>query len=100
MKNHFAIFSFLILFQQSISAQSTSAFSCGPIPALCSPGHVNPSTNFWIGIHYVQFAQINKTTSDTSGYQDYTCSDSTTLIQGNVYQFYAITDQTYEECIR
>jgi len=101
MNKHFSIFTFLILFQQLTSAQNTSSFSCGPIPALCIPGHVftPPQGSLTVGMTYVQFGQISRTHVDTAGYTDYTCSDSTTIIQGNVYQFIARTGQTYEECV-
>ena len=103
MKKHFTFFILLYLVQPMItSAQNTSSFSCGPIPALCSPGHVYTpqQASLWVGLHNVHFGQINRSTTDTAGYQDYTCTDSTTVIQGNIYQFIAVTGQTYEECVR
>jgi len=100
MKKNFTILVFLLLIHQITFAQSSSSFNCGPIPPLCSPGSVYPHTNLWVGLRWVKFGEIDRTSTDTSGYQDYTCTDSTTLIQGNVYQFIAHTGQTYEECLR
>ncbi|MEO8085883.1 MAG: GEVED domain-containing protein [Bacteroidota bacterium] len=74
--------------------------TCGPIPAGCYPGHVNSCSGFCTGITHVGLGQISKNISDTSGYQDYTCSDSTWLTPGSNYQFSVITGQTYEEGVR
>jgi len=94
------IFCLLFLFLNHNSSAQNIYSSCGPIPPLCTPGHVNSQGGLGIGISLIEFAQINRTFSDTAGYMDYSCSDSTDLIQGNTYQFSAHTGQTYEERIR
>jgi hypothetical protein len=94
------IFCQLFLFLNSSSSAQNNSSACGPIAPLCTPGHVYPPQGVWVGITWVQFAQINRTFNDTVGYMDNSCSDSTDLVQGNTYQITIITGQTYEDYIR
>jgi hypothetical protein len=94
------IFCFLLLFLHNNStAQDISFSSCGPIPPLCTPGRINSQLT-GIGMYYIHFAEIDRAFPNSTAYFDYSCSDSTNLIQGNTYEFIAHTGQTYEECIR
>ncbi|MBL4654899.1 MAG: PKD domain-containing protein, partial [Bacteroidia bacterium] len=65
----------------------------------CQP---NTSSNCCgIGIYNVAFNSINNTTGDGSeGYQDYTCTDTTTIKVNKKYLLSVQTNDTYEENVR
>lgn len=75
----------------------------GPDAAACLPATQDPSTggSLGIGITLVQLANIsNSSTNSASGYQNFTCSDTTTLNPGDYYAWYVRTGQTYEETVK
>src|SRR5678815_1215976 len=72
---------------------------CGPIPALCYPGHLMGGGGMGIGIVDIQLNLINNPHNDTSGYQDYTCTDSTWLTPGVAYLLHVHTSQSYPESL-
>ncbi|MBL4715343.1 MAG: PKD domain-containing protein, partial [Bacteroidia bacterium] len=63
-----------------------------------------PNTTGWccsMGIYNVTFNGINNTTGDGSeGYQDYTCTDTTTIQINKKYLLSIQTDNTYEQNVR
>jgi len=55
-----------------------------PISSSCSPRTLNPGTG---GIYSFQFNTINKTSNGSGdNYQDYTCTDTTTIAEGRKYK--------------
>ena len=55
-----------------------------PVPAVCTPGTTSYCCN--AGIYNVSFVNISNASADGSeGYVDFTCTDTTTVTQGNVY---------------
>ena len=75
----------------------------GPTAAACLPQTLDPSTggSLGIGITYVQLGHISKTSSNSiSGYQNFTCTDTTTLNPGDYYTWTVVTGQTYEETVK
>ncbi len=107
MKNYFLILSSLFILKEAtaqfVHVHSSSQQSmCGPIAAVCNPTSVNTGVILGVGITYFGMGQISKSSSNSStvGYQDFTCSDSTELNQGDSYQVSAYTGQTYAEMVR
>ncbi|CAN5424575.1 hypothetical protein BH11BAC1_BH11BAC1_03590 [soil metagenome] len=75
----------------------------GPEAAACLPQTTNPGTggSLGIGITNFTFGHISNTsTGSASGYQNFTCSDTTTLNPGDHYMWSIITGQTYEETVK
>lgn len=75
----------------------------GPAPAACLPQTTDPSTGgaLGIGITFFQMGHINNTsTNAASGYQNFTCTDTTTLNPGDFYVWIVRTGQTYEETVK
>ncbi|HNP97928.1 MAG TPA: PKD domain-containing protein, partial [Bacteroidia bacterium] len=78
---------------------SVQAIITGPIANACYPQTLNYCCG--VGIGNVTLAHINNTTPDGSdGYQDYTCTDTTTLLTNNQYYFAATTGVIYVESVR
>jgi PKD repeat protein len=75
----------------------------GPVAAACLPQTTDPGTagSLGIGITMFQLESINKTSQNSAaGYQNFTCTDTTTLTCGMSYQWTAATGQTYEETVK
>ncbi len=75
----------------------------GPEAAACLPATTDPSTggSLGIGITFVQLGNINNiSTGSASGYQNFTCSDTTTLNPTDFYIWTVRTGQTYEETVK
>lgn len=100
MKKYFLFFFTCISVSTSSFSQTnkTTQLNCGPIPAVCMPGSVNVAG---LGPTYFSIGQISNTSTNNSngGYQNFTCSDSTYLNQGDSYAVQATTGQTYAEVI-
>ena len=74
----------------------------GPAAAACLPQTQDPSTggSLGIGITLVQLGSINKSSQNSAaGYQNFTCTDTTTLTGGMTYSWVVTTGQTYEETV-
>jgi len=83
--------------------QLTMPLVTGPDPASCLPQTTDPSTagSLGIGITFFQMGNINNTsTGSASGYQNFTCADTTTLNPGDFYTWVVRTGQTYEESVK
>lgn len=66
----------------------------GPVAAYCSPATV--STTGQNGIINFTLGSINKTSSGSiDGYEDYTCSGSTTVTEGKYYNFTFTSESSY-----
>ncbi len=66
-------------------------FNAAPVAASCTPATLSYCCNY--GVLGVQLQSINKLTPGGSdGYQDYTCSDSTSLDRGQSYGLQVLTD--------
>ena len=75
----------------------------GPAAATCLPQTTDPSTagNLGIGIILVQLGSIsNSSTNSASGYQNFTCTDTSTLNAGMSYAWSVHTGSTYEETVK
>lgn len=103
MKNIFLFYSALSIFhsafsQNAIQRNDQSLTMCGPIP-VCSPISIHTVGG---GITFFSLGQISNSSQDNTsgGYQNFTCSDSTYLNQGDSYQVQVTTGQTYVEVIR
>ena len=97
-------FFFGISIYYTAASQSNSHLEsamCGPIPAVCNPTSIHTGGLLGVGIIYFSLGQISNTSTSSSvvGYQDFTCSDSTFLNQGDSYQIELRTGQTYVESI-
>ncbi|MFM2207172.1 MAG: hypothetical protein RL213_1147 [Bacteroidota bacterium] len=76
--------------------QSLQAIITGPQPTTCYP--LTSQYCCGIGLTNVTLANINNASNDAiDGYQNYTCSDTTTLERGQTYNFTAETGFTYPE---
>jgi Zn-dependent metalloprotease len=72
----------------------------GPISASCTPASTTPGTT-GMGIFNFSFASINNASNGgLDGYQDYSCSNSTSVIEGNSYSVNITTGTTYNEDVR
>ncbi|MFH2140929.1 MAG: PKD domain-containing protein, partial [Bacteroidota bacterium] len=72
----------------------------GPVTPYCTPQTINPGS-YGMGIFNFSLNTINNTTSGaTDGYQDYTCSISTNLTEGNIYNVSVITGSSYSENVK
>lgn len=107
MKNIFLFYSTLFLFhsafsQNAIHPNDQHLTMCGPIASVCYPSSVNTGGIMGLGPTYFSLGQISNssTNNSTVGYQDFTCSDSSYLNQGDSYPIQIITGQTYAEVIR
>jgi len=70
-----------------------------PIAALCIPETID-STATGAGIFNVSLDQINQSSAGVeNGYEDYTCTDTTTLIAGSVYNFNVTTGNVAHESV-
>jgi hypothetical protein len=75
----------------------------GPAAADCLPQTTDPSTAgaLGIGITMVQLNTINNTSLNAAaGYQNFTCTDTTTLTASMTYNWAVSTGQTYEETVK
>ncbi|MEO8085601.1 MAG: choice-of-anchor D domain-containing protein [Bacteroidota bacterium] len=75
----------------------------GPAAAACLPQTTDPGTGGSLGIGIVNFvlASISNTSQNAAAnYQNFTCSDTTTLTCGMSYIWTATTGQTYEETVK
>lgn len=75
----------------------------GPAAAACLPQTQDPSTggSLGLGITLVQLASIsNSSVNASAGYQNFTCTDTTTLTAGIAYAWSVTTGQTYEETVK
>lgn len=104
MKNIFLFYSTLFLFhsafsQNAIQLNDQQLTMCGPIPSVCNPISIHTVGG---GITFFSLGQISNYSQDNSagGYQNFTCTDSTSLNQGDSYQVQVTTGQTYVEVIR
>lgn len=78
--------------------QSVQAIITGPQPTNCYP--VTTAYCCGIGLTNVTLGTINKNTNDAiEGYQNYTCSDTTSLEIGQSYAFAAQTGFVYNESV-
>ena len=78
--------------------QSLNAIITGPQPTNCYP--VTAAYCCGIGLTNVTMGNINNNSNDAiDGYQDYTCTDTTTLEIGQTYQLSAQTGFTYPESV-
>ncbi|MFM2136581.1 MAG: hypothetical protein RL021_1981 [Bacteroidota bacterium] len=76
--------------------QSLQAIITGPQPTTCYP--LTSQYCCGIGLTNVTVANINNASNDAiDGYQNYTCSDTTTLVRGQSYSLTAETGFTYPE---
>jgi Zn-dependent metalloprotease len=67
----------------------------GPISASCTPSTINTTAD--CGILNFTFNTINSTTiGSPDGYQDYTCSNATTVSEGTLYSISVTTPSLYE----
>ena len=83
--------------------QLTMPLVIGPAAAACLPQTTDASTggSLGIGIVLVQLESINNTSQNSSaGYQNFTCTDTTTLTEGMSYTWVVNTGQTYEETVK
>jgi Zn-dependent metalloprotease len=72
----------------------------GPISASCAPISTNPGTT-GMGIFNFSFESINNTSNGAiDGYQDYSCTNSTSVIEGNSYNVTITTGSNYNEDVR
>jgi PKD repeat protein len=87
-----AIFSFFTLYTHA---------QC-PVANTCTPGTAtNAGQGFAMGIYNVTFNTINKSSGgDTQGYQDYSCTDKTTVLAGNTYAISVTTGSNIQENVR
>jgi len=70
-----------------------------PIPASCSPATTGYCCNR--GITMVQFNTIsNASANGSAGYQDFTCTKSTTVTEGLIYPISITTGATYNETVK
>ena len=75
----------------------------GPAAAACLPQTQDPSTggSLGIGITLFQLSNINNTSQNAAAnYQNFTCTDTTTLTCGMSYNWVVTTGQTYEETVK
>ena len=75
----------------------------GPAAAACLPQTTDPGTGgaLGIGITMLQLGSINNTSlGAAAGYQNFTCTDTTTLTCGVAYNWIVSTGQTYEETVK
>lgn len=78
---------------------SVQAIITGPVANACYPTTLNYCCG--VGIYNVTVAHINKNSSDgIDGYQDYTCTDTTTLLTNNQYWFSVTTGIIYVESVK
>ncbi|MCB9360567.1 MAG: PKD domain-containing protein [Flavobacteriales bacterium] len=74
--------------------------SGGPIAATCLPTTTGAST-YGMGIFNLTFSSINNSSNGgIEGYQDYTCSNSTTITEGMMYPINITTGTSYNENVR
>ena len=79
--------------------QTVNAIITGPVATTCYP--VTQAYCCGIGITNVSIANINNTSADAiDGYQDYTCTDTTTLLTNNQYWMTVSTGFTYVESVK
>ena len=72
----------------------------GPVAASCSPITTNAGS-YGMGIYNFSFSSINNSTNGgTDGYQDYTCSNTTTVTEGNLYNVNITTGASNYEDVR
>ena len=77
----------------------TISGSGGPATATCNPSTTN-STGMR-GITNFTFNTINKTSAgSTDGYKDYTCSNSTTVTEGQAYNFSVTNESSSLSCLK
>jgi hypothetical protein len=69
----------------------------GPTPAACLP--ITSAYCCGVGLTHVGFVNINKSSS-IHGYQNFTCTDTTTVLECQGYPFSATTGITYEENLK
>lgn len=70
----------------------------GPVAASCIPMY--PYTGYGLGVYNVTLNTINNSTGDGSdGYQDYSCTQQTSLEVGNVYSISVTTGPSYPEYV-
>ncbi|MBK7853281.1 MAG: PKD domain-containing protein [Bacteroidetes bacterium] len=78
---------------------SVQAIITGPVANTCYPATTNYCCG--VGLVNVTLAHINNNTNDgIDGYQDYTCTDTTTLLTNNQYWFTATTGIIYVETVK
>ncbi|QNE40792.1 PKD domain-containing protein [Hymenobacter sp. NBH84] len=73
-----------------------------PAPASCTPGAA-PAANaiFGMGIYRVQLGQLDHTTlGGTDGYQNYSCTKTTTLVRQGSYTLTVQTNPNVDENVR
>ncbi|MEO1448190.1 MAG: M4 family metallopeptidase, partial [Bacteroidota bacterium] len=72
----------------------------GPVSAACSPPSNNGGSQ-GAGIYQVDFNTISKSSNDGSdSYQDYTCTDQTTVMEGVAYPISVITGSNTAEDVK
>ncbi len=80
-------------FKDTTFATVNVGFNNAPLSPSCTPSTLSYCCDY--GILGVQLQSINKLSNDGSdGYQDYSCTDSTTLNRGQNYNLMVLTDST------
>jgi PKD repeat protein len=95
MKFNYVLISVFTLFSFFAKAQCPVASNCTPATA------TNAGQGFAMGIYNVTFGSINKSSGgDTDGYQNYSCTDGTSVLAGNSYAISITTGTNVEENVR
>ncbi len=87
----------------TVTITLTMPLVTGPAAAACLPQTTDPGTASALGIGITNFTLghiNNPSTNSSSGYQNFTCTDTTTLNPGDFYMWTATTGQTYEETVK
>jgi len=78
----------------------TISNSSGPVTPYCEPQTMSSDT-YGMGIYNFTLGTISNTTiGSEDGYQDYTCSFATDLIEGNSYAVSVVTGSEYPENVK
>ena len=81
--------------------QTVNAIITGPVAINCLPSTTAYCAVCGIGITRVTFANINKISNDAiDGYQNYTCTDTTTVFTNTPYSFTVRTGSSYVESVK
>ncbi len=81
--------------------QTVNAIITGPVAISCLPSTTQYCSACGIGIVRVQLNNINKPSNDAiDGYQNYTCTDTTTLLTLTPYTITITTGNSYQETVK
>ncbi len=80
------------------SATTTLYIESGPKANTCTPTTIYTGDNY--GIENFTFNTINNSSGYGQGYQNFTCTNSTTLTAGNIYPVSVTTSPYYDENVK